>query len=165
MYTLDALNQMDQEQFVAALGDIFEATPAIAQQAWRDRPFITIADLHAKMVAVVQSQSPAAQLALLCAHPDLGGRVKMAAASVQEQAGVGLDRLSPEEFQRFQALNQAYKSRFGFPFIVAVKGHTQSSILAAFTRRLENSPEAEQQQALAEINQIARFRLEALVQG
>ncbi len=164
MYFTDELNQMDQEPFVEALGAIFEETPTIARQVWLARPFADVADLHRKMVAVVQQMPVADQLALIRAHPDLGSRVKMATASVQEQAGVGLDRLSPEEFDRFQALNQAYKARFGFPFIIAVKHQTKASILAAFTQRLENSLAAEQQQALAEIAQIARLRLDAMVQ-
>ncbi len=164
MYTLEALNQMDLTQFVEALGAIFEDTPEIAEQAARDRPFTTLADLHTRMVNVVQAMSETAQLELICAHPDLGSRVKMAEASVQEQTGVGLDRLSPEEFQQFQTLNHAYKTRFGFPFIIAVKGHSRDSILAAFQRRLENSLEVEHQQALVEICQIAWFRLVAIVQ-
>jgi 2-oxo-4-hydroxy-4-carboxy-5-ureidoimidazoline decarboxylase len=85
--------------------------------------------------------------------------VKMAEASVQEQSGAGLDRLSPDEFERFQQLNQAYRQKFGFPFIVAVRNHTKDSILAEFDRRLHHAPEAERQQALAEIAQITRFRL------
>lgn len=164
MYTLEALNQMDLAQFLDALGAIFEDTPTISEQAWHNRPFPDLADLHTKMVKVVQSLSATEQLELICAHPDLGSRVKMAEASVQEQTGVGLDRLSPEEFQQFQTLNHAYKTRFGFPFIIAVKGHSRDSILAAFQRRLENSPEAERQQALVEISQIAWFRLAATVQ-
>jgi 2-oxo-4-hydroxy-4-carboxy-5-ureidoimidazoline decarboxylase len=164
MYCISDLNQMGQEPFVAALGAIFEETPAIAQQAWLARPFVDVADLHGKMVAVVHQMPAADQLTLIRAHPDLGSRVKMAPASIQEQAGVGLDRLSPEEFDRFQGLNEAYKARFGFPFIIAVKHQTKASILAAFTQRLENSPATEQQQALAEIAQIARLRLDAMVQ-
>jgi 2-oxo-4-hydroxy-4-carboxy-5-ureidoimidazoline decarboxylase len=101
-----------------------------------------------------------AQLALIQAHPDLGSKAKMAASSIAEQAGAGLDRLSPEEFERFQRLNQAYKDRFGFPFIVAVKNHTKASILQTFEERLQNSYGEEVQRAIAEIAQITRFRLE-----
>ncbi len=154
---------MSQEEFVAALGAVFEETPAIAQQAWNARPFRDGADLHQKMVRVVNAMSEDEQLALIKAHPDLGSRARMAAASVQEQAGVGLDRLSPEEYQRFQSLNHAYQTKFGFPFIIAVKNHTKASILATFEQRLQNSTEAEKQQALAEISQIARFRLDGIL--
>ncbi len=150
---------MDQDAFVAVLGTVFEHTPAIAAEAWQQRPFTDIEHLHRTMMAVVAGLSPEAKLTLLRAHPDLGTRAKMAADSVQEQSGIGLDRLSPEEFAQFQALNRAYRDKFGFPFLIAVRNHTRASILAAFAQRLENSPEAELAQALAEIGQITRLRL------
>ncbi len=164
-YPIAALNHMSQAEFVAAVGAVFEDTPAIAAQAWAARPFATVADLHQKLAAVMQQLNSAEQLALICAHPDLGSRLKMAAASVQEQAGLGLDRLSPQEFDRFQQLNQRYKAKFGFPFIIAVRNQTRASILEAFDRRLQNSIEVEQQQALTEISQIAQLRLLALVES
>ncbi|MEG4808660.1 2-oxo-4-hydroxy-4-carboxy-5-ureidoimidazoline decarboxylase [Microcoleus sp. F8-D3] len=162
-YSLVELNQISQEEFTEALGAIFEHTPAIARRTWDDRPFASTADLHAKMVTVVSAMSDAEKLALIQAHPDLGSKAKMAEASVSEQTGVGLDRLSVEEFDRFQFLNRSYREKFGFPFIVAVKKHTKTSILEAFKQRLHNSPETEMQQALAEICEIARFRLESAI--
>lgn len=163
-YSLEQLNHMSQAEFVEALGAIFEHTPTIAQAAWNQRPFTDRTHLHQCMVDVVQAFSREQQLALIRAHPDLGSKAKMAAASVQEQSGAGLDRLTAEEYQCFQQLNQAYKKRFGFPFIIAVKNHTKQSILAAFGQRLEHSIEQELQQALTEIFQIAQFRLQDLVQ-
>lgn len=162
-YSLSALNQMSQEEFVAALGAVYEHTPAIAHQAWYQHPFKDVAELHQRMVDQVNAMSQEEQLALIRAHPDLGSRAKMAEASVQEQAGVGLDRLTPPEYERLQALNGLYKEKFGFPFIVAVKHHTKASILEAFNQRLENSVNTEIKQALGEIIQIARFRLADLV--
>lgn len=162
-FSIEQLNQMNQEAFVEALGAIFEDTPAVARQAWSDRPFQNVTDLHQKMVQVVNGMSSDDQLALINAHPDLGSRAKMAPASVQEQAGVGLDRLSLEEYQTFRSLNQAYQKKFRFPFIIAVKNHTKASILNTFEQRLKNSVEIEKQQALSEIAQIARFRLEGIV--
>jgi 2-oxo-4-hydroxy-4-carboxy-5-ureidoimidazoline decarboxylase len=163
IYSLAQLNRMDRPQFTQALGEIFEHTPTVAAQAWYDRPFNSIEDLHQKMMAVVMSFDREQKLALVCAHPDLGSRVKMAAASVQEQAGVGLDRLSSDEYARFQQLNQAYLEKFNFPFIIAVKNHTKSSILESFDRRLKNSIDEELTTAIEEIGQIARFRLLAIV--
>lgn len=163
LYSIAQLNQMNQADFVAALGAVFEATPAIAREAWTQRPFTDVTDLHQAMVDIVNVMSPAERLALIRAHPDLGSKAKMADASVQEQAGVGLNRLTREEYDRFQALNQAYKANFGFPFIIAVKNHTKASLLDAFDRRLQNTPEAEANQALTEITQIAYFRLAALI--
>lgn len=161
-YAIAELNQMSQQEFTEVLGEIWEQTPEIAAKAWEDRPFRNWEALYQAMVAIVEDMSEAEQLALIKAHPDLGSKTKMAAASVQEQAGVGLDRLSESEYQRFQALNQAYKDKFEFPFIIAVKNHTKESILAAFESRLENSREIERQQAIAEISKIARLRLESL---
>lgn len=162
-YSVDDLNQMSQGEFVVVLGEVFEHTPTIVQQAWEQRPFATLDDLHQGMVQVVERFSIDEQLALIRAHPDLGAKAKMAEASVQEQAGVGLDRLTAEEFDRFQTLNQAYKAKFGFPFIVAVKNHTRDSILSAFEQRLNHSVDVERQQALDEIFQIAGFRLAHII--
>ncbi|MBF2075724.1 MAG: 2-oxo-4-hydroxy-4-carboxy-5-ureidoimidazoline decarboxylase [Synechococcales cyanobacterium C42_A2020_086] len=162
-YSIAALNAMSQSEFTAALETVFEDTPEVARRVWQRRPFRDVADLHQQMVTVVQAMTPDEQLALIRAHPDLGTRAKMADASVQEQAGAGLNRLSPEEYERFQQLNHTYWATFGFPFIVAVKNHTKESILSEFERRLRNSIRDEQNQALAEINQIAWFRLLDLV--
>ncbi|MFB2896399.1 2-oxo-4-hydroxy-4-carboxy-5-ureidoimidazoline decarboxylase [Aerosakkonemataceae cyanobacterium BLCC-F50] len=162
-YTISQLNEMNQEAFTEALATIFEDSPWIPKNAWEKRPFADISALHQSMVEVVQTASKEQQLNLICAHPDLGTKAKMAEASVKEQAGVGLDRLTPEEFQRFQVLNQAYKDKFGFPFIIAVKNHTKDSILAAFVERTSNTKDAEMAQALKEIACIAKFRLEAIV--
>ena len=163
-YSLLELNQMSQAQFTAALGEIWEETPEVASEAWHDRPFKDLEGLGKSMVAIVDQMNDAEQLALIKAHPDLGSKTKMAEASVQEQAGVGLDRLSESEYQRFQSLNRAYKDKFDFPFIIAVKEHTKESILEAFATRLQNYPQAEKRQALTEISKIARLRLEALVE-
>lgn len=159
------LNQMSQEDFTVVLGEIWEKTPEIAQRSWQSRPFADLKALYQVMVTIVSDMSEAEQLALIKAHPDLGSKVQMAEASVQEQAGVGLDRLSESEYQRFQSLNQAYKDKFGFPFIIAVKNHTKESILTAFESRLENSQDQEKQQALSEISQIARLRLETTLKN
>lgn len=163
MYSLAELNQMDQDSFTQALGSIFEETPAIATQAWYLRPFTSVSDLHHKMLQIVDQMSTDEQIDLICAHPDLGSKAKMAEASVQEQSGVGLDQLSAAEYKRFSQLNQSYRQRFGFPFIVAVKEHTKDSILAAFETRLQNSADQERQQALVEIGKIAGFRLNAVI--
>jgi 2-oxo-4-hydroxy-4-carboxy-5-ureidoimidazoline decarboxylase len=162
-YSLFELNQMSQEEFVKILGAVFEDMPAIARRVWHQRPFADVTQLHQSMVEIVKNMSRDRQLTLIRAHPDLGSKAKMAQASVQEQAGVGLDRLTLQEYDRFQSLNQAYKDKFGIPFIVAVKNHTKTSILEAFERRLENTVDVEMARAIAEIGEIARFRLLALI--
>jgi 2-oxo-4-hydroxy-4-carboxy-5-ureidoimidazoline decarboxylase len=150
---------MSQSEFTEALGSIFEHTPEIAGEAWRSRPFADVQSLHQAMAVIVLKMSDAEQLKLICAHPDLGSKFKMAEASVQEQSTVGLDQLSAAEYDRFQNLNQAYKEKFSFPFIIAVRNHTKDSILAAFEQRLQNNLEVEKNQAITEIIEIARWRL------
>ncbi|MEO1147095.1 MAG: 2-oxo-4-hydroxy-4-carboxy-5-ureidoimidazoline decarboxylase [Cyanobacteria bacterium J06638_22] len=158
-YALAAINRMDQPQFVAAFGGLFEQTPAIAQQVWHLRPFLSTYSLYEQMVHVVRVLPTEAQLDLIRAHPDLGSKTKMADASVQEQAGVGLDRLTVAEYERFHRLNHAYKETFSFPFIIAVRHHTKASILQAFEERLQNDPATERDRALVEILEIVRLRL------
>ncbi len=162
-YSIADLNQMSQSDFVAALGAVFEETPAIAEKSWEQRPFVDQVDLHQKMVRVVNGLGKAEQLSLIRAHPDLGSKAEMADASVEEQAGIGLDRLTASEYDRFHQLNQAYKNQFGFPFIIAVKNHTKATILQAFGQRLKNDADVERQQALSEIIEIARSRLHSLI--
>jgi 2-oxo-4-hydroxy-4-carboxy-5-ureidoimidazoline decarboxylase len=162
MNQIEELNGMDLEEFVDVLGEVFENTPAIARRIWAKRPFTDGADLHQQMMHEVEIMGWDEKLALLRAHPDLGSRAKMAAASVQEQAGVGFDRLTAEESQQLLHLNQAYQEKFGFPFIAAVRGQTQANVLAGFRTRLENSIEAERQRAIEEIGKITRLRLAAM---
>lgn len=162
-YTLAQLNQMTQAEFTAALGNVFEHTPVIAHQTWPHRPFTSVEVLHQAMVAVMQSLPPTEQRSLICAHPDLGSRVQMTTASVQEQASAGLNQLSEAEYEQFQTLNRTYQERFQFPFIVAVKEHSQDSILQAFRLRLTHDAITEQATALLEIAKITRFRLEAMM--
>jgi beta-ureidopropionase / N-carbamoyl-L-amino-acid hydrolase len=163
IYSLAELNALSQEAFTEALGSIFEQTPAIAAQTWNHRPFATLSALHRTMATLVRNLSSEQQLALIRAHPDLGSKAKMAEASVQEQASAGLDRLTPTEYEQFHHLNQSYQTKFGFPFIIAVKNHTKASILEAFVQRLQHTVVAEQERAIAEIIEIARFRLLATV--
>jgi 2-oxo-4-hydroxy-4-carboxy-5-ureidoimidazoline decarboxylase len=153
------LNQMSQSEFTEAIGSIFEHTPEVAAEAWRSQPFADVQNLHQVMAAIVLKMSDDEQLKLICAHPDLGSKFKMAEASIQEQSTVGLDQLSATEYDRFQYLNQAYKDKFAFPFIIAVRNHTKDSILKAFEQRLLNNLEVEKKQAIAEIIEIARWRL------
>jgi 2-oxo-4-hydroxy-4-carboxy-5-ureidoimidazoline decarboxylase len=159
--TIEELNSLPREAFVKELGWIFEHSPWVAERAWERRPFASIDALHTAMVAEVERASRDEQLRLLRAHPDLGTRMRMSAASAGEQSGAGLDRLSPAEFERLRDLNAAYSTRFGFPFILAVKAATNADIFAALERRFRNEPEAEFREALRQVDRIAAFRLAA----
>lgn len=162
-YTIADINRMTQAEFISTFGAIFEETPQIAQQTWHARPFLNETDLHQKMTEVVAEMTVAEQIRLIQAHPDLGSRVKMTEASMGEQAGAGLNHLSQEDYHQFQSLNTAYREKFGFPFVIAVKGQTKDSILAAFQTRLQHPRNIEIQQALSEINHIAQLRLANLI--
>jgi OHCU decarboxylase len=162
--SLAELNGLPRERFVAAVGPAWEESPWVAELAWESRPFRDLDALHGAMVAAVRAAPREWQLALIRAHPDLGRRVAvgpaLTAESTREQASAGLDRLTAAELERFQALNAAYRARFGFPFVVCVREHSRASILAQFERRLGQSAEQEVETALGEIAKIARLRLE-----
>ncbi|HRQ64613.1 MAG TPA: 2-oxo-4-hydroxy-4-carboxy-5-ureidoimidazoline decarboxylase [Xanthomonadaceae bacterium] len=161
--TLDQLNSMTQGDFTAALAHIFEHSPWVPQRCWAKRPFASMQALHRAMCDTVAAAEADRQLALIRAHPQLSGKAAVAAdltaASRAEQHGAGLDRCTPEEFARLTELNDAYQDRFGFPFILAVRGHTRQSILDALAARLGNRPETEFAEALHQIERIAWLRL------
>ncbi|MEO4046589.1 2-oxo-4-hydroxy-4-carboxy-5-ureidoimidazoline decarboxylase [Pseudomonas sp. CAU 1711] len=162
-------SSLDREAFVAAFAEIYEHSPWVAERAYdlgQDAQIDDIDGLHQRMADILLSASHDLQLALINAHPDLAGKAairgELTASSTSEQAGAGIHECTAEEFARFTELNDAYKAKFGFPFIKAVKGSNRHQILAAFEERIHNSPEQEFATALAEINKIALFRLQAL---
>jgi OHCU decarboxylase len=161
--TIAELNLLDRSSFVAAAGWIFEHSPWVAERAFDARPFASLDALHAAMTQQVEDATFAERLALLNAHPDLGARARLSAASTEEQAGAGLDSLTPGEFEELHRLNAAYRSRFGFPFLLAVKGSTKHDILRALQARIESAPEDEYREALRQVYRIARFRLEDMI--
>lgn len=161
--TLAELNSWDRARFVDAIGWIFEHSPWVAERAWNGRPFPNLQGLLAALAAEVAKAAPHERLALLRAHPDLGARAGITAASAAEQAGAGLDQLTPAEFEQFQRLNSAYRSKFGFPFLFAVKGSTKYDILRVLEQRLHASPEHECEEALRQVCRIAEFRLQDAV--
>jgi 2-oxo-4-hydroxy-4-carboxy-5-ureidoimidazoline decarboxylase len=165
--TVVTLSAAPRKEFVATLGGIFEHTPWIAERAYERRPFPSIDALHAAMVAVLAASPREAKLALICAHPELAGKEAaagtMTADSVGEQASAGLDRCSLDELARLRAGNAAYREKFGFPFVMAVKGRSRHEILAALAERTGNTRDAEFARCIDEIGKIARLRLDALL--
>jgi 2-oxo-4-hydroxy-4-carboxy-5-ureidoimidazoline decarboxylase len=166
--SLEAVNALSADGFLAAFGDVAEHSPWVAERAAARRPFQSRDAMVDAFAAAVAEAPREARLALIRAHPDLAGRAaiagEMAEDSKREQKGAGLDRLTPDEFARFTDLNGRYRDRFGFPFIFAVKGATKDMILAAFESRVGADPEAEFETALAQIARIFRFRIEDRVQ-
>jgi 2-oxo-4-hydroxy-4-carboxy-5-ureidoimidazoline decarboxylase len=161
--TLREVNASDRPRFVEKVGWVFEHSPWVAERAWIEKPFASLDDLHRAMAAAVTAATPEEQLSLLRAHPDLGARASLSTASATEQAGAGLDHLTPEEFEHLRRLNSAYRDKFGFPFLYAVKGSTKHDILKALEARLPASREREMAEALSQVARIARFRLEELI--
>jgi len=167
--TLAAVNELSHDDFVAALGPLFEGSPWIAAATWPARPFASLDQLHQALCATVCAAPVERQVALIQAHPDLAGKAAVAgeltAESTREQSSAGLGRLSPEEFAAFTRLNGAYREKFGFPFVICAREHNKISILEQFALRLEHSRDQEISAALGEIAKIARLRLLDAVQG
>lgn len=158
---------LDGAAFVARFGEVFEASPWIAEAAYASGPFADVAALHRAMVAVVAAAPLDRQVALIRVHPDLAGRAAIAGdltpESTTEQASAGLDRLTPGQFERITALNAAYHERLGFPFVICAREHDVPGIIAAMERRIDHHPDEEVPIALEQISRIARLRLEDLV--
>jgi OHCU decarboxylase len=161
MPSMEAINELDRDAFVARFGPLFERSPWVAEAAWADRPFADREELLDALRSAVYAAARERQLALIRAHPELAGKVETE-ESAGEQAAAGLDRLTPAEHAALTAANAAYRKRFGFPFVVCVREHTKESILRTAAERLEHSPEEEVRVALGEIVKIARLRLEAM---
>lgn len=161
------LNAASQADFVAALANVVEYSPWIAEKLAEQRPFAGINQLHTALVAAIQSAEPDVQLALIRAHPDLANKIQRAAGltaeSTDEQNSAGLDRLSDAEYAAFERVNNAYRDKFGFPYIVCVRRHTRDSILRDFETRLRNIAKTEIRRAIEEIGRISALRLDQLV--
>ncbi|CAB3759053.1 2-oxo-4-hydroxy-4-carboxy-5-ureidoimidazoline decarboxylase [Paraburkholderia solisilvae] len=168
-YTLDQLNRISKDAFVAALSGIFEHSPWVADTAAGMRPFASIDELHRKMSRVVETAGEARQLALINAHPELAGKAavrgELTAESTREQSGAGLDQCTQEEFDHLQQLNAAYRDKFGFPFILAVRGYDRHGIIENFEARVKHNRADELRASLDQIYRIARFRLDDLLGG
>lgn len=167
MLTVEEISALPQDDFVAALGPVFENSPWVAEAAWGEHPFADVSELHRAMLAVIGRADRGTQIAFLNAHPALAGKEaragEMTVESTGEQASAGLDALSPEEFARMATLNREYLERHGFPFVIAVRGHTKESIFAEFERRIDADTESELQAALAQVALISRGRLDRLI--
>jgi 2-oxo-4-hydroxy-4-carboxy-5-ureidoimidazoline decarboxylase len=160
MKSLLDVNDMSVADFVAAFGDVAEHSAWVAKQAAIARPFANREAMIEAFAAATMKAGNDAQLALIRAHPDLATRARLTDDSGREQKGAGLDTLTADEFRRFTELNGAYKARFGFPFIFAVKGATKDQILAGFRERVGKSKDEEFKTALAQVCRIFRFRIE-----
>ncbi|MDN0073960.1 2-oxo-4-hydroxy-4-carboxy-5-ureidoimidazoline decarboxylase [Crenobacter sp. SG2303] len=167
--SLQALNDAPVAEFVAVLGGIFEHSPWVAERAATKRPFANMAELHATMINEIEEAGLDAQLKLIRAHPELAGKAavrgELTDESTSEQAGAGLDKCSAEEFAKLTSLNEEYNAKFGFPFILAVRGYDRAGIIAEFERRTALPVEQERAESLKQIYKIGGFRLNDLIVG
>lgn len=165
--TLADLSALDRDAFVGAVGAVFEHSPWVMERAWEKRPFASRDAFLAALRDVLHEAERERQLSLINAHPELAGKLAIRGAltadSAREQAGAGLAACSPEEFASLQQLNAAYRDKFGWPFIVAVKGLNRQQIIDAMRRRIARTPDEEFAEALAQILRIASFRLDDLI--
>lgn len=162
-------SEMSEAEFVEVFGGIYENSAWIARETWRrgvGRRHDDLEALAEALAATVDAADDETRLALIRAHPDLAGRAavrgELGEASSREQSSAGIDQCSPEEYEWFQALNRDYRARFGFPFVMAVRGSDRHAILAAFEERLVNDTRTERERAITEIHRIARLRLHDL---
>lgn len=166
LFTLQQLNQLPFDAFVAALEGVFEHSSWVAERTAALRPFHSVEELAAMMAGEVEKAGYAAQMKLIRAHPELAGKAalrgELTKESSGEQSGAGLDQCSPEELSRLTELNQAYQSKFGFPFILAVRGYHRGDIIGEFERRLTSEVEEERRECLRQIYRIAALRLESM---
>jgi OHCU decarboxylase len=168
VFSIDQVNQMDRPEFVATFGPLFQGAAWIAEQAYDRRPFENVYDLRKAFQDVLFEAPAERQLELIRRYPDLAGAAtregRLPTQSVIDQAIAGLDRLNSDEYTSFDALNRAYREKFGFPLVVAVRENTKETILRSGNARLQNSPAAEQAAALVEIAKIANLRLLDIVE-
>jgi OHCU decarboxylase len=152
----------DRDTFVATYGPLFEHSPWVAEDAYAKGPFGDEDEVYEALTAAMYAAPRERQLALIRAHPDLGAKARMTSDSTREQAGAGLDRLTPDEYDALMRANAAYKARFGMPFVICVGEHDKRSILAAAEERVRNDPAAELDTALREVAKIAKLRMERI---
>jgi 2-oxo-4-hydroxy-4-carboxy-5-ureidoimidazoline decarboxylase len=169
MTDLGKINRSDRAAFVALLGHLFEHSPWVAEATAAKRPFASAEALHAALCATMRAAPRDQQLALIRAHPDLAGRLaqqrKLTTESTREQASAGLDQLTDAELAEFTRNNDAYKTRFGFPFIICARLNAKAAILGAMRARIQNPSDVEFATALGEIEKIAWLRLQDLLQS
>ena len=162
MKTIDKINKLSRSEFVEIFANIFEKTKWIAEKLYNQKPFDDFKDLCSKMLGIFETAGKETQLKILGAHPDLADKVTvnlLTSNSRSEQSNAGLDQCSEEEFNEFKNLNKSYRQKYGFPFVIAVKGKNKIEILSEFRKRILNSVDEEFNEAIIQIGKIANLRL------
>ena len=162
MKTIDKINKLSRSEFVEIFANIFEKTKWIAERLYNQKPFDSFKDLCSKMLGIFETAGKETQLKILGAHPDLADKVTvnlLTSNSRSEQNNAGLDQCSEEEFNEFKNLNKSYRLKYGFPFVIAVKGKNKIEILSEFRKRILNSVDEEFNEAIIQVGKIANLRL------
>ena len=161
---INKINKLPKSEFIKVFANIFENARWIAEELYNQKPFDNFEELSSKILNIFETATKEKQLKILNAHPDLANKTKISLLtpdSLKEQTGAGLDQCTEEEFIEFKKLNETYK-KFGFPFILAVKGRTKIEILNNFRKRISSDPEIEFDEAVKQVKQIASLRLKEL---
>ena len=162
MDTVDKVNNLSKFDFISIFGNVFEKTEWIAEKAYNSKPYNNFEELFSKMMKIFENSKQQEHLKILNAHPYLVVEKKLTKDSANEQNNANLDQCSDKEFEEFQKLNKEYKKKFGFPFIVAVKGKNKYEILENFKKRIKNEKNIEFEEAKKQVKKIASFRLEEI---
>ncbi len=163
MRTIDNINDLNKSDFLSIFGNVFEKTESVALEAFESKPFKNLEDIVLKMLNIYENYEKNKILEILNAHPELAVAKKMTSESISEQASAKLNQCSNDEYEEFKRLNTDYKKKFGFPFIIAVKGKNKDEILNNFRNRIQNNFEIEFEEAKNQVKKIASLRLEGIL--
>ena len=163
MDSIDTFNKLNKSEFLSIFGNVFEKTEWIAGKCYDSKPFNNVQELVNKMMEVFENSIKEKHLEILNSHPDLAVKKKLTKESENEQANANLNQCTKEEFEEFNRLNEKYKKKFGFPFIIAVKGKNKNEILNIFRQRITNNINLEFEEAKKQVKKIATFRLSEII--
>ena len=163
MDSIDTFNKLDKSEFLSTFGNVFEKTEWIAEKCYNSKPFNNVQELVNKMMETFENSIKEKHLEILNSHPDLAVKKKLTKESENEQANANLNQCTNEEFEEFNKLNEKYKKKFGFPFIIAVKGKNKNEILNIFRQRITNNINLEFEEAKKQVKKIATFRLSEII--
>ena len=163
MDSIDAFNKLNKSEFLSTFGNVFEKTEWIAEKCYNSKPYNNVQELVNKMMETFENSIKEKHLEILNSHPDLAVKKKLTRESENEQANANLNQCTNEEFEEFNRLNEKYKKKFGFPFIIAVKGKNKNEILKIFRQRITNNINLEFEEAKKQVKKIATFRLSEII--
>ena len=163
MNSIDKVNKLNKSDFISIFGNVFEKTEWIAQKSYDSKPYKNFEELFSKMVEIFENSNKESHIKILNAHPDLAIGKRLTEDSKNEQQNASLNQCTNEEFLEFKKLNEEYKKKFGFPFIIAVKGKNKEEILNSFRQRITNNINLEFEEAKKQVKKIANFRLGEII--